>query len=74
MNNNELFELRIEMLEKNYDKFSEKQIKFASSLIYCYYTSGVTKIQYEKFINMIDHQLAPKTNKIYAKFDKNGRE
>lgn len=73
MTRNEIFESRIELYELNYNKFSEKQIEFADGLINCYYVYGVTKIQFEKFINLIDHQLAPKSNKIYAKYNKNGR-
>lgn len=74
MTKNEIFESRIDLFEVNINKFSDKQIDFALSLIDCYMNSGVTKIQFEKFINLIDHQLQPKSNKIYAKYKSNGRE
>lgn len=72
MTKNEIFESRIELYQLNLNKFSEKQIDFANGLINCYMGFGVTRIQFEKFINLIDHQLEPKSNKIYAKYKQNG--
>lgn len=70
MTKNEIFESRIDLFEVNINRFSDKQIDFAMSLIDCYMNKGVTKVQYEKFLSLIDHQLQPKSNKIYAKYNK----